>query len=159
MRFAQNAVVRGAGMLVLILALVGAARAQSDAQVDTDQAKSADQAFAPLARDIKNLFDSLRAKGGVAPDDYPIITQVRQRVAEFSREYPDDIRGPAAEMTLARWLKEDDLVDRLYPEIIHRDPKNVQIRIDWAQRLKNQNRFDQAITVLQEASLDPSKNP
>lgn len=125
-----------------------------------DDAKSpADEAFEPLGRDLKNLYESLRGKGGVEPADHPIIKAVRDRAADFSRQFPDDLRGPAAELTLSQWLDDQQRVQQLYDVLLTMAPDKAEIRRDWAQRLKAENKYAQAIDVLRKREIDPAKNP
>ncbi|MCI0677173.1 MAG: peptidylprolyl isomerase [Phycisphaerales bacterium] len=132
----------------------------SDQAPADEQPKSpADLAFEPIARDFNILFESLRNKGGIAPEDHSILNAIRQRVAEFHKQFPNDLRGPAVELTLATWLKENDLAEKLYADIMKTAPDKIEPRLAWANRLKAQNRYAQAIDVLRGAPIDPAKNP
>src|SRR5215510_7357357 len=85
---------------------VEAAAAQSKAESTPTTAKAvasspADDYFAPIARDLKNLYDSLRSKSQIDERDQAVISQLRDRAAEFSKKFPDDVRGLAAQLTLS----------------------------------------------------------
>ena len=119
----------------------------------------ADQAFKPLGRKVKILFDSLRSKGGAAPEDHALITALRDQVAQFSKQFPDDLRGPATELTLSGWLGDEQRVEQLYAELLRIAPDKMEIRLGWIDRLKGQNRYADAIQAIQSANIDPSKHP
>ena len=136
------------------------ATAPAATQPAAEKPKSAaDIAFEPIAHDFKNLFESLRNQGGIAEADRPMINAMRDRVAGFRKQFPNDMRGAALELTFATWLKEDEQVDKLYADLMRIDPSNAQLRHGWIQRLKSQNRFTEAVDILQRASIDPAKDP
>src|SRR5690348_8398126 len=59
-----------------------------------------DDPFARIQRSIDNLFLSLQNKGGVGEEDRPIISALRDKVAAYSHEHPDEVRSVAAELQL-----------------------------------------------------------
>lgn len=108
----------------------------------------ADVAYEPIGRDLQNLQKSMMNKGGVTPDDHAVICKLRDRAAGFSREFPNDVRGPAAELILSKWLKDEELVQRLYGRIVELQPENWDARLSWAKVLHAQNRFTEVVEVL-----------
>ncbi len=149
---------------LLMPATVQVATAQSEvpnapANSENQPKTPADIAFEPIGRDVSNLRQSLANKGGIAPEDHAIIRATRDRVAAFGREFPADLRGPATELMLSKWLKDDDLVSSLYAKILNLDPTNDTVRFSWARLLTMENRFEEALDVLKNHKPDPAKDP
>jgi cyclophilin family peptidyl-prolyl cis-trans isomerase len=119
----------------------------------------ADQAFEPISKKIKLLFDSLRSKGGAGPEDRPLIESLREQVAAFSKQFPNDLRGPATALTLSGWLGDEDRVEQLYADLMRIAPDKMEIRLGWIDRLKAHNRYADAIKAIQSANIDPAKHP
>lgn len=124
-------------------------------QADTS---AADKAFEPLRTMMDNLATSLSNTGGVREQDHKGLRYLRDRAAEFSRQFPADSRGLAIELQISMWLKEDDLVDDLFGRLAAAKPDDANIPISHAQYALNHNRFAKAIEVLKSRSFDPSKN-
>ena len=120
---------------------------------------TADIAFKPLAKRFKNLYESLRSMGGLTEENKHYVTALRDEIREFSQQFPNDLRGPATELTLSSWLKDTARLEQIYAELLRIAPEKHEIRIAWADRLKSQNRYGEAIEVLKSGNLDPAKTP
>jgi len=120
---------------------------------------AADLAFEPIGRAVNIVYKSLSGKGGLGPEDRPIISKLRDQAAEFSKQFPDDPRGTATDLVLSTWLKDDQRVDALYGEMLKKNPEKIKVRIAWAERLKLQGRLNDAINVLKSDAVDPTKDP
>lgn len=120
----------------------------------TTAPSAADAAFQPLQQDFRNLYESLQNQGGVGKEDRPAVEALRQRMAAFSKQFPDDARGPAAELYLSMWLDDQDRVDALYAKVLQSRPADLKTRLVYAKRLENQNRFAEVIETLSSATWD-----
>jgi len=152
-----------AGSLVVAMPSYGTAQTTLAPASETAAAPApqspADEAFEPLRRDMDNLHRSLRNQGGVSKDDHAILGKMRDRAAAFSKQFPADNRGLAIELTIAGWLKEDELVDNIYQRLLKNDPTNMDMRFGFANRLRQSNRYQEALATLNEVTIDPAKNP
>jgi cyclophilin family peptidyl-prolyl cis-trans isomerase len=136
------------------------ASTQSDqAQVDQGQKSEADKAFEPLAKRFKNLYESLRSLGGLTEENTHFVSALRDEVRQFAQQFPNDLRGPATELTLSSWLKDTARLEQLYADLLRIAPEKHEIRIAWADRLKAQNRYGEAVDVLKAGNFDPAKTP
>ncbi len=151
--------------MMLAMSFATAASARQDAAPVGAQAPAAsqpspaDEAFAPIRRDFKNLFDSLRNQGGMTKNDEPLVRALRDRAAAFSRQFPDDKRGLAIELQISMWLKDEDLVRDLYARLASMSPDDPQIPLSYAEYLISHNRFADAINAINNAKFDPAKTP
>jgi peptidyl-prolyl cis-trans isomerase B (cyclophilin B) len=125
----------------------------------TTQASPADEAFVPIRKDFRNLFESLRNQGGMSSADEPLVRALRDRAAAFSRQFPDDRRGLVVELQLSIWLRDEELIRDLYARIAGLSPDNQQIPVSYAEYLLERNRFAEVINVINAAKLDPAKAP
>jgi peptidyl-prolyl cis-trans isomerase B (cyclophilin B) len=117
----------------------------------------ADAAFKSLEKELRAVNTSLLNKGGVEPMDKPILKSLSDRVDAFSKQFPDDERGPAAQLMIAEWLSEDGRIDDLYQELLAKSPSNQQLRLAFARRLKEVNRYAEAVDVLMGQTFDDSR--
>lgn len=134
----------------------------SDAQAADQPSREqtpADRAFEPLQRDLANLHKSLINKGGIEGEDHGVIRALRDRVIAFSREFPDDVRAPKAELLLSTWLGERDQNQALLRRIIALEPSNEPARLSLARLLHVENRYDEALDLLKSHPPDPIKSP
>lgn len=132
------------------------AAASATTQADVSPA---DTAFAPLKSMMDNLVQSLRNAGRVRPQDEGALRFVRDKAADFSKQFPGDPRGLAIELQISMWLNENDLVDDLFSRLAAARPGDEQIPLGQATFLINHNRFTRAAEVIQAAKFDPSKTP
>ena len=87
-----------------------------------------------------------------------MIRAMRDRAAAFSKQFPNDVRGPAAELLLSKWLKDDDLVEGLYAKLAQLDPDNAEVRASLAKLYKEQNRYQDALNEFKAQPPDPQKS-
>jgi cyclophilin family peptidyl-prolyl cis-trans isomerase/thioredoxin-like negative regulator of GroEL len=108
-------------LLLVLLALVPARPAAADT----------DPQLAALGTEFRNLYDSLRAQGGVTDKDHAVIERVRERVAEYTKAHPDEVRGMAMELQLSEWLGDADRVNELFGRLLE-STHDVQVGLAWA---------------------------
>jgi cyclophilin family peptidyl-prolyl cis-trans isomerase len=98
----------------------------------------------PISATFRKLYESLRAKGGVAARDHEVIRSLRERVAAFNRDHRDDPRGLALELQLSQWLDDRERVDELFARLLN-VTDDVEIGLAWAayyERLEDTERVD-----------------
>jgi cyclophilin family peptidyl-prolyl cis-trans isomerase len=95
------------------------------------EATEADGEIEALSGVFRNLYESLRAKGGVAAADQNVIGALRQRAAAFNEAHPGDPRGLALELQLSQWLDDRQRVDELFARLVAA-AGDVEIGLAWA---------------------------
>jgi peptidyl-prolyl cis-trans isomerase B (cyclophilin B) len=114
---------------LLVLLLAGPAAAETDPDL------------AELGGVFRNLYDSLRAKGGVSEEDHAVIEAVRERIADYNRSHRDDLRGLAMELQLSQWLDDTDRVHELFGRLVE-SADDVQIGLAWARYCERSGETD-----------------
>lgn len=134
------------------------AAAALDAASPLIEQSPADAAFAPIGRAVRNLQQSLANRGGVSPADHGVLQSLRERAEAFTAEFPDDIRGLAVELQLSMWLKDEQRIEDTYQRIIARQQDNQAARGSYARYLVRQNRYADALDVLEAYPPDPAEH-
>ena len=119
---------------LLVLLSLGAAQPAPDGPPPQAPGPAADPAadeFEPLARAFGNLYQSLRAKRGVAAEDHEVIRALRDRAAAFNEAHPGDARGLALELQLSQWLDDGPRVDELFARLAAASG-DARIGLAWA---------------------------
>ncbi len=84
-----------------------------------------------LQEQFVNLYESLRATGGMTEADKAVVDQLRQRLVEYNRVNPDVASALAMELQLSEWLEDDDRVNQLFGELT-RVTDDVEFGVAWA---------------------------
>src|SRR5690349_19063246 len=117
-------------VFLIVLLTLGVLQAPSAGQstpaATAPTSPAADEAFKPLQREFENLYKSLQNKGGVGKEDRPALEALRKKITAFGAQFPDDPRGPAAELYLAVWLEDQASVDAIYGKILKTRPTDVK---------------------------------
>ena len=156
--------------LTAVLGLAGSAVAQTDeaggsegpAESPLAQPEAPSPAaveFAPIQAHFARVYESLMNKSGVTPDDFPVLRALHQRVLAFREKWPDDLRGLAADCQLSQWLGEDERAEDLRAQLVELMPENEQLRLNWAEKLRRENRYEDAAALIEEAGYDLTQSP
>jgi hypothetical protein len=140
----------------------GPATQPTGASTAPAEKSAADVAFEPLKKAFSNISQSLQNAGGLKKDDEATartLRAMRDRAAAFSREFPTDLRGPAIELQISMWLRDDDLINDLYRRIEALAPDNPEIPLSHAQYAMGHNDYATAIDVLNKHTFDAVKTP
>ncbi|MHC4217910.1 MAG: hypothetical protein ACYSU7_05575 [Planctomycetota bacterium] len=120
--------------VVCLLAVLGAGMAQPAPDAATpapEPAVEVDPELQALTEVFRNLYDSLRALGGVSAADHELIGTLRERVAAYNKARPRSPRGLALELQLSQWLQDDPRIYELFGRLTEATD-DVQIGLAWA---------------------------
>ncbi len=136
-------------VLAAIMIPQPAAAAQSAASSPAAPS-AADAALEPILRDFRNLYESLRNKLGMEPEDREVVRGLRDRAAAFNNQWPDHPKGVACELQLTMWLKEQDRVDALFERLVTLVPDDSRIGRAWAKYFRQLGETDRVAEISRE---------
>ncbi|MCZ6735929.1 MAG: hypothetical protein O7C65_09075, partial [Planctomycetota bacterium] len=103
-----------------------------------------DAEFASLGKAYRNLYSSLRARGGIADEDLEVVRLFRDRVATFNEQWPDHEQGLAIELQLSHWLKNHDRVHQVFARLAELRADDFGVGLAWANYFVQINDRDRA---------------
>ena len=92
----------------------------------------------PLHESFANLYSSLQAKGGIAPEDLGVIEALRDRADDFTNRNPDDEQALALELQLSMWMADHGRVDVLFARLAEATG-DVDVGVAWARYYRRLN--------------------
>ncbi len=138
--------------LVLLLPLLVGVAMQDPPQHDEEQ-------FQTLSRSFDNLRQSLSALGGISDENREIVRSLRLQFTKYNAANRSHDRGIAHELQLAIWLRENDVVDSLFPRLIELADDGLPMRKSWIDYYLRVNNYERVITALSAAPTDPTDDP
>lgn len=138
--------------LVLLLPLLLGVAMQDPPQHDEEQ-------FQTLNRRFDNLRQSLSALGGISDENREIVRSLRLQFTKYNAENHSHDRGIAHELQLAIWLRENDIVDSLFPRLIELADDGQPMRKSWMDYYLRVNNYERVISALSAAPTDPTDDP
>ena len=138
--------------LVLLLPLLLGLAAQDPPQHDEEQ-------FQTLSKSFDNLQQSLSALGGISDENREIVRSLRLQFTQYNAANPSHDRGMAHELQLALWLREDDIVDSLFPRLIELAEDGQPMRRSWTGYYLRVNNYQRVIAALNASPTDPADDP
>jgi cyclophilin family peptidyl-prolyl cis-trans isomerase len=143
-------------VVVLLLAIQTPAGPPPTTQPEAPGGEAA-AALDTLQNAFRNLYTSLEAKRGIAPEDREAIRSLRDRFTAFNEQWAGQDRGLAGELQLTIWLADHDRVDELFAQLAQLRPGNTQIGLAWAdyfRRINDRKRVDRIFARLVELYPD-----
>jgi cyclophilin family peptidyl-prolyl cis-trans isomerase len=120
--------------VICLVVLFSGGMAQPDPEAPAPTAVpvvEADPELEALTEVFRNLYDSLRARGGVTVGDHEVIGAVREQAAAYNAAHPDSVRGLALELQLSRWLGDQQRVHEIFARLATATG-DVEIGLAWA---------------------------